>query len=145
VTFLILSLLALETAVPVQAPQVSTPVLSRSIEKGQIFTADDFALEKRTAAQSRGALSPEALLGLEASRPLAAGAVLRSGDAVTPRLVKRGEPVTIRVRSGGLTISTSGRALADGRLGDVVRVVASTNRNLDGVVEATGAVRVAAP
>jgi len=53
--------------------------------------------------------------------------------------------VTINIRSGGLTITTAGRALADGAMGDLVRVVASsTNRTLDAEVEASGSVRVTA-
>jgi flagella basal body P-ring formation protein FlgA len=58
-------------------------------------------------------------------------------------LVKRGEPVSLTIRSGTLLIRAQGRALSDGRRGDLVRVVAlPTSRTLDGVVEANGAVRL---
>jgi flagellar basal body P-ring formation protein FlgA len=53
--------------------------------------------------------------------------------------------VMLTVKSGGLTITAQGRALSDGRRGDIVRVVATpTNRTLDGAVEGPGAVRIAA-
>jgi flagella basal body P-ring formation protein FlgA len=59
-----------------------------------------------------------------------------------PKLVRRGQPVTLVVRSGTLTISAQGRALSDGRAGDLVRVVSSSSRTIDGIVEGPGTVRV---
>ena len=61
------------------------------------------------------------------------------------RLVRRGEPVSVVVRSGSLSIATPGKALGGGAAGDLVRVVvAATNRTLDGIVHAPGEVRVTA-
>ncbi|WP_114955043.1 flagellar basal body P-ring formation chaperone FlgA [Sphingosinicella terrae] len=142
------SILILPIAVAFQAAApaaVEAPVLARTIERGEQIAADDFAVEERSAAQARGALPIEAAAGMEANRRLSAGNVVRSGDVIAPRLVRRGEPVTIYVRSGGLTITASGRALGSAGAGEAVRVVASTNRTLDGVVEGSGAVRVSAP
>lgn len=62
----------------------------------------------------------------------------------SPKLVRRGQPVTLSVRSGSLSITTQGRALADGRAGDLVRVVTPSSRTVQGVVEADGAIRIAA-
>jgi flagella basal body P-ring formation protein FlgA len=71
--------------------------------------------------------------------------MVRASDVIRPQLVRRGEPVTIALRQGGLSITTAGRALGNGAAGEFVRIVSlSTNRTLDGVVEATGLVRVAA-
>lgn len=138
-------IMALLIAATAPAP-VEVPVLARTVERGEILSAGDFAVEERSAAQARGALPPTAAAGQEALRRLMPGAVVRPTDVAAPRLVRRGEPVSIKVRSGGLTISTSGRALADGRMGDLVRVVAtSTNRTLDGHVDAAGSVRITAP
>lgn len=64
-------------------------------------------------------------------------------DTMEPRLVRRGQPVTLAVRSGVLTITAQGRALADGRKGDVVRVVTPFSRTTEGIVEGAGTVRVA--
>jgi flagella basal body P-ring formation protein FlgA len=63
-----------------------------------------------------------------------------------PQLVHRGEPVTIRIVSGTLAITASGRALGGAAEGEAVRVVVNaTNRTLDGVVEGSGTVRISAP
>ena len=61
-----------------------------------------------------------------------------------PKLVRRGQSVTLALRSGALTITAQGRALADGKEGDLVRVTTSPSRIVDGLVEASGSVRVAA-
>ena len=139
-------ILPLAAALQAAAPAaVETPVLARTIDRGELIAAGDFTVEERTPGQARGALPIDAAAGMEANRRLAAGHVVRSGDVISPRLVRRGEPVTIYVRSGALTITASGRALGNAGAGDTVRVVASTNRTLDGVVEGAGAVRVSAP
>ena len=101
------------------------------------------AAAARTAAQGRGALSADAAAGKEATRNLPAGSVVRATDVIAPRLVRRGEPVSVTVRSGPLAIATPGRALGSGGAGDLVRVVIlATNRTLDGIVDAPGKVRV---
>jgi flagella basal body P-ring formation protein FlgA len=132
-----------QTAPPAK---VETSVLAHAVERGTLLSVDDFVVEERTPAQARGTLSASAATGKEAARNFVAGAVLRPADVLVPRLVRRGEPVTITVRSGGLAIATGGRALASGGQGELVRVVSlSTNRTLDGIVEGPSAVRVTAP
>lgn len=146
----LLALLAAQAAsvpaTPAVAATVDTPVLTRIVERGEVISSSDFAPEPLPAAQARGALQPRAANGMEAARRLAAGTVVRASDVTTPRLVRRGEAVTITVRSGGLTITTAGRTLDNGAKGDRVRVVAnSTSKTLDAEVEGSGAVRVVAP
>lgn len=121
------------------------PVLARNVQRGELLTAADFQLEERAAAPP-ALPRPDEILGKETLRPLVAGTVVQARDVTTPRLVKRGEPVTLRIRSAGLLIATPGRALADGRRGDTVRVLAtSTKRTLEGRVEGPSAVLIAAP
>lgn len=84
-------------------------------------------------------------LALAATDPLAPLAE-RQAPTVAERLVRRGETVRLRLRSGPLTIDTAGRALTDGHRGGRVRVVAlSTRRTLEGVVEGPGEVRLVTP
>ncbi len=138
--------LAMFLATQVTPAAVDAPVLDRMVERGEILSSKDFTTEPLPPSQARGAMAPDTVDGMEASRRLRAGAIVRASDVITPRLVRRGEPVTIHIRSGGLTISTAGRSLADGAMGELVRVVASsTNRTLDAEVEGSGSVRVTAP
>jgi flagella basal body P-ring formation protein FlgA len=128
------------------AGKVEVSVLAHAIERGTLLSASDFVAEERTSAQARGTITASDAAGKEAVRNFIAGVALRPGDVVAPRLVRRGEPVTITVRTRGMAIATGGRALASGGEGDLVRVVSlSTNRTLDGIVEGPSAVRVTAP
>jgi flagella basal body P-ring formation protein FlgA len=122
------------------------PVLARAIGKGEIVSAADFTTGERPYGETRGALGAEDAAGKEAVRPLQAGVTVRATDLIRAQIVRRGEPVTIAVRSGALAITAQGKALASGAQGDTVRVVSlATNRTLDGVVDAPGVVRIAAP
>ncbi|MBB3032468.1 flagellar basal body P-ring formation chaperone FlgA [Alteriqipengyuania lutimaris] len=124
---------------------VMADVLVRQIQRGDLLTERDFAPEEVSAGQARGAVSAEQAAGLEAARTLRSGSPVRARDLAEPRLVRRGQPVTIILRSGALSISATGRALADGALGDPVRVFSeATNQTLDGVVESSGRVRISA-
>ncbi|MFV0623255.1 flagellar basal body P-ring formation chaperone FlgA [Sphingomonas sp. ac-8] len=137
---------ALPAAAQTGAAAVEVPVLSRAVARGQLLGQDDFASEPRTPAQARNALPVGDAVGKETTRLLPAGTVVRANDVIAPRLVRRGEPVTITIRSAGLAIATGGRALASAGAGEMVRVVnLSTNRTLDAVVEGPDAVRVTAP
>ena len=136
----VLALLAAATPVT-----VATPVLARPVERGDILSPSDFIEEARAPSAGVGALSPAAVNGMEATRRLSPGAVVRGNDVMAARMVRRGEQVTLKVRQGGLTITAQGKALSDGRRGDTVRVVATpTNRTLEGAVEGPGTVRIVA-
>jgi len=127
------------------AHTVDTPVLVRPVEKGELLAEVDFALEPLSAGRARGALAPANAAGMEAARRLAAGAPVRASDIIRPQLVRRGEPVTLVVKTGGLAITAQGRALGSGAAGDLVRVVTTGSRTLEGTVEKAGQVRIVAP
>lgn len=127
------------------APQVSVPVLDHAIAKGDLLSSGDFTTQDVAETAARGLPRARDIIGMEAARALPAGAMVRSSDVIRPQLVRRGEPVTIALRDGGLSITAQGKALSGGAAGDFVRVVSlATNHTLDGVVEGTGAVRVSA-
>lgn len=137
---------AAQPAAPAAPAAVDVVVLARAIPSGQVIEAEDLVPDTRPAGQARGTLSAPDIAGKEATRNLPQGALVRTTDVTTPRLVHRGEAVTIAVRSGALSITTGGRALTSGGAGDPVRVVSlATNRTLDAVVERAGTVRVVAP
>jgi flagella basal body P-ring formation protein FlgA len=122
--------------------QMLVAVLAHAVQRGDRLTAGDFVEDQMPAYRGRDALSPRNLEGMEAVRNLPAGTPLRATDVMTPRLVRRGEPVTIRYVAGPLTISGSGRALGDGGQGDLVRVVTESSRTIDALVDGQGAVRI---
>lgn len=126
-------------------PLVTVPVLDHAVAKGDLLAASDFTTQEVSQVSARALPSARDIVGMEAARALPAGAMVRSSDVIRPQLVRRGEPVTIALRDGGLSITAQGKALSGGAAGDFVRVVSlATNHTLDGIVEGTGAVRVSA-
>lgn len=127
-------------------PGMVRPVTAHPIEKGARFDEGDFVMERREAREANGALDLREIVGMEATRRIVAGSVIRAGDLTRPRLVRRGEAVLIRLQNGPLTITSSGKALSDGAASDPVRVVSTaTNRTLDAVVAGAGLVTIAVP
>lgn len=122
-----------------------TSVLARTIERGETLAASDFTTAPIAPATARNAIPASEAAGQEATRRLAAGSPVRAADIAAPRIIRRGEAVTIALVSGALRITASGRALSDGARGEPVRVLnLNTNRTLDAVAETAGQVRIVA-
>lgn len=132
------------TAAALPETDLVVAVLDRQVEAGDQLVATDLVDASLSAGAARGALRVRDIAGMEAARRLPAGGIVRSSDIIRPQLVRRGEAVTITVRSGPIVISTTGRALASGAAGATVRVVTQSSKTLEGQVEGPGAVRVAA-
>jgi flagellar basal body P-ring formation protein FlgA len=141
---LLLPLASAPAAAQPGAP-TSPVVLSQPVASGTVIGADDLrGWAAGDPPPMRGALSAVNIVGRAAVRRLAAGAVVREGDVRAPQVIQRGEPVTIVLRSGALTISTQGQALNAAGIGEPVRVLCdSTKRTLSGRAEAPGRVAVA--
>ena len=78
-----------------------------------------------------------------AKRTIAAATVITPTMLQAPKLVKRGELVSVIAETGALKIRTRGQALGDGKAGDLVRVRAEGSRRVvDGTVISTGVVKV---
>ncbi|MBZ6379237.1 flagella basal body P-ring formation protein FlgA [Pacificimonas flava] len=117
-------------------------VLAVPVDRGDVLSADLFEIAELAPNRARGAVRPEDADGLEARRNLAAGRIVRRSDLIQPQLVRRGDPVSIEVRSGTLTITSRGEALGSGAEGERVRVVTANSRTLEGIVAPNGAVVV---
>ena len=128
------------TVVPAQAEGL---VATRTMRAGDVLTPADVRLDPSLPA---GALDrAEAAVGLVARRMLVAGRAIMPGDVGPPPAVHRNAPVTLLFRSGGLTITTEGRALADAALGDPVRALNMTSRQtVSGTVSGNGEVTLGA-
>ncbi len=130
--------LLLALAAPVSAESL---VATRTIRAKTLVLAEDVTL---VSADLPGALSdPAAAVGLETKVAIYAGKPVHPGDLGPPTLVERNQMVTLVYLSGGLAISTEGRALARGSEGDEVRVMNLGSRNtVTGRVGPDGAVYV---
>jgi flagella basal body P-ring formation protein FlgA len=91
-------------------------------------------------------LAAEEIVGREAERRLAPGRPLRQADLRSPRLVRKGEVVTLLFRRGAIEISAQGRALEDGAEGERVRAAnLDSERPVAGLVIGRKRLLVGAP
>lgn len=117
-------ILLLALAAPAAAESL---VATRTIRAKTLVAPEDLTL---VSAELPGALDDPALaIGLEARVAIYAGKPVRPGDLGPPTLVERNQLVTLVYLSGGLAISTEGRALARGSEGDEIRVMNLGSRN----------------
>jgi flagella basal body P-ring formation protein FlgA len=75
-------------------------------------------------------------------RTVPAGTVLAPAALVYPELIARGALVTLVSGSGAIRVKSEGVALAGARVKERVRVRSASGRIVEGVVEASGEVRV---
>ncbi|NDC56931.1 MAG: flagella basal body P-ring formation protein FlgA [Alphaproteobacteria bacterium] len=86
------------------------------------------------------------LVGQELRRNLAEGQALRLRDVAMPRLVKRGQMVTMRIASPIMSMTARGVAQSDGSAGDLLRLQnTQSKRVVQGVVQPDGTVVVDMP
>jgi flagella basal body P-ring formation protein FlgA len=131
--------------VPVRVvEEVTVVVARRGLNAGEVLTAAD--LETRTQASTSlpyGYLSDAAgAIGLTLRRSVPAGALLAPAALVHPEVVERGALVTLVSGSGPIRVKSAGVALEGGRVKQRVRVRSESGRIVEGVVEASGEVRV---
>jgi flagellar basal body P-ring formation protein FlgA len=131
--------------VPVRViEQVTVVVARRTLTAGAVLTAED--VETRTQASTSlpsGFLSnPEAAIGLTVRRSVPAGTLLAPAALVYPELIERGSLVTIVSGRGTVHVRSEGVALEGARVKERVRVRSPSGRVVEGVVEASGEVRV---
>ena len=130
--------------------KVRKPVLvtAVSLPRGALLAASDLVLELRDLSSlPAGYLSdPAAVAGRTLRRPLQAGTVLLPGMAALPKLVTRGERVALQAGGGRIAVQVEGEALADGALGETVRVRnLATRRVVQGTVGGPQLVVVGSP
>ncbi len=116
-------------------------VATRTIRAQAVIGPDDLTL---VAADLPGALTdPGLAIGLETRIAIYAGKPVRSSDLSPPALVQRNQVVSLIYLSGGLAISTEGRALARGSEGEVIRIMNLGSRTtVNGRIGPDGAVYV---
>jgi len=132
---------ALAAAVPPAAALAETLVATRTIRATETIGPQDVTLV--AGAMPGGLSDPAAVIGLEARVALYAGRPIRSSDVGPAAIVDRNQIVTLAFRDGGLAITTEGRALGRGGVGDVVRAMNLASRStVAGVIGPEGAVHV---
>lgn len=104
-------------------------VAQRRIPRGQLVRGEDVAIQGvfvRGGAEPVGTL--DAVLGQVATGTLQAGDALAAGDVQAPRLVRRGDDMTVRCIVGNLVIRLTATAMEDGGCDQVIRVRNTSSR-----------------
>ncbi len=130
------------TGTAVEVAEIVTPV--RPIAAGEAITTAHLRVDRVPA---RGVRTPapamESLVGLVARRALQPGIALVAGDFAEPLMVKRGDMVLLLYRTDAMTLTMSGRALANGAAGASVPVInLRSDRVIQTVVTGPGTVEV---
>lgn len=121
------------------------PVLSGRVSRGDIIDAGMIAWTESDPRRRINGLITDAadIIGLEATRTLAADRPLRMSDVKTPSLVRKGDPVKLVYQTGFVRLTVTGKALSDGARGQAVRVMnLQSNRPMDAIVWAEGEARI---
>lgn len=120
-------------------------VTRQPLARGTRIEAEDLELVERNLAHLPYGYYTDAqpVAGQLAKRTIAAAAVITPPMLQAPRLVKRGERVSVIAERGPLKIRTSGKALRDGKSGDLIQIRAEgSQRVVDGLVVGQGVVKV---
>lgn len=117
--------------------QIFVPVLHADavIERGQRISTADLAMQPFNVSKARRGYFTEAddVTGLIAKRRIRPNQLITPSLLDQPLAIKRGQPVKIVASRDGIQASTSGEALSDGQIGEVIRV---RNINSDKVIDA---------
>jgi flagella basal body P-ring formation protein FlgA len=120
-------------------------VLTSPAQAGVAIAANQLSLQRRDISRASGATftDPAALVGRIPSRALATGRVPTEADLSSGTQLRRGDPVVLVSRTGGVEVRMQGRALGPDRAGGLVSVEnLSSHRVLRGRVTAPGVVEV---
>lgn len=145
---LFLTLLLALAAPPARAAaeaMTRIPVLAHNIGANDVVDESDLTWMSVPTRQVRAGVvtEPEDILGLAPRRAQRAGQALRRVEFAAPIAVRKGGYVTMMLRHGALLLTTQGRALEQGAVGDMVRVQnMDSNQTLGGEIVAPGVVEV---
>jgi flagella basal body P-ring formation protein FlgA len=111
-------------------------VLSQPIQRGEIFTRQHLALEKREVSNLRDdfATQIEQIENKQATRQLNTGTVISPRNLAEPKMVKRGDKVVISTAKPEFSIRMNGTAMMDGTKGQLITV---KNQNSGRIINAT--------
>ena len=111
-------------ALPVQVTKIQEVVAAvREIPSGSLIRATDVEMsltEVNLPGNSFTAISQ--VVGMQATRSIAAGKPLHGNLVAAPLQVERGETVTVFARTEGISVRTFAVAQQDGALGELVQV-----------------------
>jgi flagella basal body P-ring formation protein FlgA len=126
---------------------VETAVLTRAVARGEVIKAADIAIERRPKAEasSEPITAGDQVVGLAVRQAMRSGQPLLRTQLMKPELVHRDATITLVYEVPGITITTRGKALEAGALGDTISVAnIETKRTIQGTVSGPNRVTIVA-
>lgn len=125
--------------------EAAVVILARAVRAGEPLKPEDLAVQQRDVAAVAGTpfTAAEGVVGRVARRGLPAGAVLTEQALASAILLRRGDPVVLVSRLGGIEVRAEGRALGNATAGGNVSVENLASRRIvRGRATASGEVEV---
>jgi flagella basal body P-ring formation protein FlgA len=116
---------------------VETAVLTRALARGEVVKAADVAFERRPKGETSGERITDVdhAVGRAVRQAMRAGQPLLRAQLMKPELVHRDDIITLVYEVPGITITTRGKALEPGAMGDTITVAnTETKRTIQGTV-----------
>ena len=102
---------------------------TRPLQQGTVVQAADVQLLPAKEPRDLAAVAAiDDIIGRELTRSLPAGQPVPRENVQSPRLVQRGDDVTVQSLAAGIKITTNGKSLEAGGQGDVVEVELADSR-----------------
>jgi flagella basal body P-ring formation protein FlgA len=121
-------------------------VLARSLARGAVLAREDVVLRRMSTSQGGFGLilDPQQAIGKELKRRLEAGEPVRVSHIKAPQVIRKGDRVVLEASTSGVSVVTTGTALANGEVGEQIRIRnEKSERVVDAEVVAPGKARVA--
>lgn len=108
------------------------PVLKRTVRGGELITQNDIELRDFPITRGRADAITiiSDLVGKTPIRSISAARPIREVEISPPAVIKKDGIVQIRYKAAGMEISTSGQALDDGAIGQVISVRNLTSKKM---------------
>lgn len=123
----------------------SVPVLARPLPRNAIVSKDDLRLiDQPIRAAANGIIfDPKQIIGMELVRPLNAGSTIKVSQLRAPKVIIRGQQVTLVANFNGLDVRIQAKALRDAAAGERVMVSnLSSGKRVEGIAHRDGTVWV---
>jgi flagella basal body P-ring formation protein FlgA len=103
---------------------INIPTLSRNFKRNDVIKKNDIEwIKVRSHKLRNGVLQDdEEIVGMAAKRRITSNTPLTSNHLQRPKLVNKGDLVTVSLTSLGLQLTTRGRAQDSGSKGDIIRI-----------------------
>ncbi len=99
-------------------------VAARPLPRGHRIQESDIRMEEQSLGNLRNGyiMNNRDILGKSLKRSVSTGNTLRIGNFLTPKMITKGNDVTIQAKMGKLIVVSTGTALSDGQLGQQIAV-----------------------